>query len=182
MSKQSVPSVPARRFFSTTSPFAHLKAKDEKKDPKEDDVVDDDDTDDGVDDEEAKKAKKLKKAKRKVEDDEDAKDEADAGTRAIRLREKSRIKAIVNSEAGLANPAAALHLALSTTLPRHSACKLLGGMNQTVPQGRENLRDRMMGVNAPDVGVDGVQSHAPTGTAGLAAAIILAGQKRRGEA
>src|ERR1035441_10442704 len=102
MSKTSVPSVSPR--FSL-SPFAHLKTKKEETPPDPlDDVVDDDDTDDGDTDEESKKAKKAKKAKKKIEDAEDSEDEARAETRIIRARERSRIKMIVNCEAGLANP------------------------------------------------------------------------------
>ena len=168
-------SVPQHRL---TSPFANLlKSKTKDKNDVVDDVVDDDGTDDGTDDEESKKAKKLKKAKRKVEEDEDSKDEADAGTRAIRLREKSRIKAIVNCQAGLANPAGALRLALSSTMPRHAAIKLLVSMAENVPQGRDNLRDRMMGLPGINVGVGGETQSSAT----LAQQIIAAGAKRRGD-
>jgi hypothetical protein len=182
----SVPSVPGPRFLTSTSPFSHLakKSKDQKDDVV-DDVVDDDDTDDGDDDEdgddeEAKAKKARKKAKKKAEDADDEADEANAATRSIRLRERTRIRVIMNSAAGKQSPQAALHLALTTGMARNSAVKLLSNMNENVPQS-ENLRDRMMGVASPDVGVGAAQQSHNPGPAGLAAAIIAAGCKRRGE-
>jgi hypothetical protein len=168
MSKTTT-SVPVSGLRFSASPFAHLKAK--KEEPP--DPLDDDENDD-----EATKAKKAKKRARRAEDADDENDEQKPETRALRERERSRIRAIVNSEAGLANPTAAMALALGTTTPRHRAIKLLGRMD--VPAAAnpraDALRDRMAGTANPDIGVSATQSSAT-----LAQEIIAAGRKRRGE-
>jgi hypothetical protein len=178
----SVPAFPARRP-STSSPFSHLAKKDDK--PADiDDPDDDDDDDEDVDDTDEQKAKKkAKKAKKaKADDADDEADESKSDARATRLRERARIRTIVNSAAGKQSPATALHLALGTSMPRWAAVKLLGSMNENnVPQG-DNLRDRMARTEQPDIGAGAAQSHVTQGgSAGLAAAIIQAGCKRRGE-
>jgi hypothetical protein len=174
----SVPSVPAR--FSA-SPFAHLKAKKDETPSDIDDDDDDDETDDDGDDEEAKAKKARKKAKKKAEDADDEADESKSDARVARQRERARIRTIVNSSAGKRSPAAALHLALTTAMPRHSAIALLTSMNENPQSVGDTLRDRMAGTAQPDVGVGAAQSHTQGGSAGLAAAIIAAGRKRRGE-
>ena len=178
----SVPAFPARRL-STSSPFSHL-AKSKPDEPVDDGDVDDGDDEDGDTDETdengVKKTKKSKKAK-KAEDEADEADEKSAAG-AVRLRERARIRTIVNSTAGKRLPDAALHLALNSPMPRHAAVRLLASMNENAQSSGDNLRDRMRGVDVPDVGAGDAQSNITQGgSAGLAAAIIQAGRKRRGE-
>jgi hypothetical protein len=153
-----------------------LKAKKDEK-PDDSDPDDDDDDDEDVDDTDDQKAKKkAKKAKRKAEDADDKADDKNPDARAARLRERARIKTIVHSVAGKKSPDAALHLVLSSSMPRHAAIKLLTSMNENVQPGRDALRDRMAGTAQPDIGVGAAQSSAT-----LAQQIVAAGRKRRGE-
>jgi hypothetical protein len=178
--------------FSPNSPYAHLAKnkgdpKDDPKDPKDDSDLDDDDEDEDRDDdtevdENGRKTKKSKKTK-KAEDKDDEDDEGDSKAAAVRQRERTRVATILNSAAGKRLPTAARRLALGGKMPRHAAVKLLRSMRADVPQnGSQNLRDRMAGVDEPDVGAGDTQQSAAAGTPqAMAAAIIAAGKKRRGE-
>jgi hypothetical protein len=176
MSSTSVPSV-------GKSPFSHLARNPAAKGDVPPNTPDEDDQDeaaDEADDEsgDGKTKKKTKKTK-KAEDDSDDKDEKDPEARAIRVREKVRIRAIVTSEAGVRFPAAALNLALDSALPRHVAIETLTRMTAGLPSGGNSgnsLRERMAGVPVPSVGAGDARP-----AANLAEQIILAGQKRRGE-
>jgi hypothetical protein len=184
-------SVPA----AGASAFAHLAKnkndpKDEPKDPtKDDDTGDDDEHDEDEDedddnevDENGKKTKKSKKTK-KTEDQEDEDDDNDTKARTARQRERARISTIIGSAAGKRLPAAARRLALGGKMPRHAAVKLLRSMRADVPQGsRVDLRNRMSGVDVPNVGPGGTESNGAPGSAqALASAIVAAGKKARGE-
>lgn len=179
------------------SPFAHLAQSKSKRSGPDDvgdeeehednthDDADEDDDDDGDDtDENGKKTKKSKKVK-KAEDDSDDKDEDKPDASAARRREKARIRTIVHSAAGKRLPAAALNLALSSAMPRHAAVRLLARMGADIPtQGARGLRDRMAGVDMPEIGSDPSQNGGggPTSSsAAQAALIIAAGRKARGE-
>lgn len=182
----SVPSVSAK----PPSPFLHLArnpaAKSDAPSNAPDDEEDQDEAADDDDDETSDGKKKKSKEVKKAEDKEDDEDEKKPDARAARAREKARIRAIVNSSAGLRFPAAALNVALESSMPRHVAIETLARMTAGLPSGgggaAASLRDRMAGVQVPDVGAGDTQSPANTGTAqATAAAIIAAGKKRRGE-
>ena len=172
-------SVPSR------SPFSHLArnpAASAASDmpPNEPDDDDEEEEQDEADDESGDgktKKKKSKKAK-KAEDDSDDSDEKKPDARAARAREKDRIRAIVTSEAGLRFPAAALNVALESSMPRHVAVKTLARMTAGLPAGgnRTSLRDRMAGERIPEVGPSDERP-----AANLAEQIVLADKKRRGE-
>ena len=175
------------------NPFSHLsRATQAGKKADEDDLDDealddegDDDEDDEDDDEKDKNGKKNKKSKskKKAEDDQDEDDEEKPDARAIRRRERIRVATILNSAAGKRFPDAAKHLAFRTATPRWRAVRLLRGMGQNTPQSRDggSLRDRMAIEPLPDVGAGDAQSQGTPGSSTLAAAIIAAGKKRRGE-
>ena len=163
------------------------KAKKAKADDGDDKDSDDgDDADEDSDDDKKKDdAKKAKKAKADDGDDDDMEDEEqDKDARAARARERSRIRAILVSEPGKANPVAAAHLATGTSMPRAHAIEMLAAMQAgqvgagaAAEPRRDNLRDRMAEVPNASVGAED-QRPAPN----LAAQIIAAGKKRRGEA
>jgi hypothetical protein len=191
---------------SATSPFARLfrssaakksadidddpkdivdEAEDDRKKREENeadpDAPDDDDTEEEAAGKRARrKAKKAKKSKAEGDDDSDETDEADSKARAARARERGRIKAIMSSDAAGKNPAAALFIATSTSASRDDAIAqiaLMGSANRA----SSSARDRLMGVDVPDVGNnDGAGQ--PSGVRATADAIVMAGKRRRGEA
>ncbi len=138
---------------------------------------------DGKDETDDAKKARLKKARAKKkaadgDDDTDEDDDKDPKAKAARARERGRIAAIMSSNAAMANPAAALRMAVQTSMSRDTAIATLKDIG---PSGRANTgRDRLMQVNIPDVGQDGGSEM--TGAAATAAAIIRAGKVRRGEA
>lgn len=156
------------------------KIEDEKKKDKDEDENEDGDENDDDDEDEGSKSKKSKKTK-KAEDDEDDEDEDKPEARAIRAREKSRIRAIMNSAPAKQIPGAALRVALDTSMPRNAAISMLAGMASDLPKGGTSLRDRMAGIQQPDIGAGGPEAPAPGDTKVIAAAIIAAGKKARGE-
>lgn len=146
------------------------KAKSKKsKSEKDEDDDEDDDDDDQDDDEDG-------------DDDSDREDDDDPDARHARARERGRIKAIMLSDVGKRNPAAAAHLATGTSMSRKQVIQTLAAMEAAMPQGssgggRESLRNRMTGVKDPALGAGG-ESAAPN----LAQQIVQAGKKARGEA
>jgi hypothetical protein len=167
-------------FRAASSPFSrftlgkNLDAVDDGTGPNEKD-------EDEGEDEDGKK-KKSKKTK-KAEDDSDEEDEDKPEARAARAREKGRIRAIMSSPAGKQLPTAALCVALDTSMPRHAAIKMLAGMASDLPQGGGggSLRERMAGANIPNIGPGGAEAPSPGDPQAIAARIIRAGQKARGE-
>jgi hypothetical protein len=134
--------------------------------------------------EEDAKAKKAKKAEDSDgDDDSDKEDDDDKDARAARARERGRVRAILLSDAGKINPAAAAHLATETNMSRRAAIGMLSALNITSaapiqkqePQ-RDQLRDRMAEVRTPEIGADSAQPNP-----NLADMIVAAGKKRRGE-
>ena len=149
------------------------KSKSKSKAESDDDKKKDDDEDDD----------KSKSKKAKADDDED---DTSASAKAARARERSRIRAIMVSEAGMADPVAAAHVALDTDMSRDQAIGMLTAMHvsraaagATAPAGnRDGLRGRMDAVPNAQVGADGGASNGPS----MAERIISAGKKARGEA
>lgn len=198
------------------SPFAHLgrraaaplaaetdddkksKAKGEGEDDKEEDEEGDDKKgDDAKGKSKSKKAEGGDEKKKdedegdddaKASDDDDETDDQDMSARSARARERRRIRAIMVSASGRADPIAAAHLAMDTSMPRAQAIGLLTAMQAgregapaaAAPSAREGLRSRMDSVPNPAVGADaeGGKGSGPS----LADRIVAAGKKRRGEA
>jgi hypothetical protein len=132
-------------------------------------------------DEEAKKAKSKKADKEDGDDDDD--DEKEPAAKAARARERSRIRAIVSCEAAGSFPRMAEHYALNTSIPRADAIAHLTARNLDAPAAtaapaprRDDLRERMAAAPQPNVG-----GASPSPAPDLAAQIILAGRRRRGE-
>jgi archaellum component FlaD/FlaE len=143
---------------------AKKKAEDEAKAKKEEEeaAAQEDDGDDEDDED---------------EDEDDKKKKTKAKVKAIRMKERDRIRAIVTSEAGLANPKLACDLALNSSMPRDQALAILRGSPAASTETRTDaLRDRMAHTAQIDIGVSETQSSAT-----LAQQIVAAGKKRRGE-
>lgn len=155
------------------------KAKKAKKaKPAEDGDDDDADADDGDDDDD-------EEAKADGDDDSDKDDEDDPEARAARARERGRIRAIVTSGAGKLNPVGAMELACGTSMSRRQAIGMLHAMGApaaAAPRQTDGLRNRMAGVDAPEIGSGDAGSDANASPVkATAAAIVAAGKKRRGE-
>lgn len=198
--------VPATRP-AASSPFAHLasgrtktaaeveadrvaaaKAEEDDQKKKDDEAKKKADEEEAAkkaeEDERKKKDEDAKKGKKSEDgdDDTDRDDDAEPDARAARARERGRVRAILLSEPGKLNPAAAAHLATGTSMSRRQAIEMLSAMQAgaTPAAGgpRDQLRDRMNNAPNPDVGAGGPDGSGAT----LADRIVLAGKKRRGEA
>ena len=153
-------------MLNPRSVFANIGAKAgqkaEKKAP--------DEQEDQDEAERLRKAKKAKKAEAEdddEDDDEDSKkdkdDQDDAKASAARGRERARVRAILTSPEGLANPVVACHMALDTSMPRSAAIAAISSLNAAT------------GVSAFDIDEGDAE-------ASMATAILAAGAKARGEA
>lgn len=169
------------------------KEKEAKKAEDEKDERDAEESDDGDGDEDKdeKKSKKAKKAKAEEKDDEDDKEEADeedgdeemkgnSASAKARRRERARCAAIFRCDAAGARPDVAAHLAFETTLARADAIALLKSV-ASGSTGKRALTERMAGVKVPNVGAEGSASVDPNDPKAVAARIIAAGKKARGE-
>ena len=144
------------------------KAEEDKKEAGDDEDGDEDEDD--ADDE--KKGKKAKKAKEG--DDEKEK--------AARASERARCAAIFKCGAAGARPDVAAHLAFETDMSSANAIAMLGAVAAGAPARPGNLASRMAAVQAPNVGASAGAAPAANSAQGVAARIIAAGKKRRGEA
>jgi hypothetical protein len=134
------------------------------------------DDDDPAEKDKARKARKKRAAddeeKKKKDDDQDGDDDEDTEdsekARGARVRERSRIKAVLESESGQKFPIAARWLSFETTMPRGEVIALLNTMAQLAPpqQGAADLRTRSMVPPTPNIGSDG--GRAPDATATVA--------------
>jgi hypothetical protein len=196
---------PHLKTSTATAAFAHLLglkpsakpavAEEDKPDePKEDaaavtaDTETDDDEDvedeDGHDDDDKKDGKKGKKAKKPAaSDDEECAEEEDDdeavanAAKAGRTFERARCSAIFASPAAGVRPDIAAHLAFKTDMSAKAAVDLLTTTaqgHQAAPARERAARPRV------ELGDGGAQA-APSAPAGIAAQIVAAGKKRRGE-
>lgn len=125
----------------------------------------------------------------KEDDDDDEKEDTDdekgdsasnfsPRKRAIRGLERSRIRSIMESDVGKANPTAARSIALHTSMPRSEAIAMLAALGPEVKPGA-GLYDRMNGQPAGLGPSDPAQ--AENARQATALAIVNAGRKARGE-
>lgn len=128
------------------------------------------------DEEEDKKKKEdeAKKAK-KAEEDEGDKE------KAARTSERARCAAIFACSAAGTRPDVAAHLAFSTSMSSAEAIAMLDSVAAGGPV-RNTLASRMATVQAPNVGASAGAAPVAGSAQGVAARIIAAGKKRRGEA
>lgn len=140
----------------------------------------------------AKRLKAWKKAKKADEDaaaededgdkDKEAKAEA-RGRKAGRAAERARCSAIFAAPAAKGIPHIAASLAFETNLPTAEAISLMGTFAAAAPAARRTgLAEAMARVDVPNPGSDSGEAPAPGDTKSVAAAIVAAGKKARGEA
>jgi hypothetical protein len=180
--RTSVPSVsPFASITARIRSAAKLKSNqpDDPADEEDDETAEEeDDTEEGDGDGKKKKSKKVKKR----EDDTDEEDEDEPEARAARGRERARIQTILSSKAAKLSPGAAFHIAVHTSMPRHAAVKMLTSMVADMPKsGGGTLRDRMASVSIPDIGTGGDEAPDANDPKAVAARIIRAGARARGE-
>lgn len=161
----------------------------EDKDEKEERAEEEREEEDEEEDRDGKKGKKAKKAKRaeEEEDEEEAEDDdsdeemrGNSAAANARRRERARCKAIFSCAAAGVRPDVAASLAFSTTMSRSEAIAVLTTTAAgSAPRG-SRLNDRMNGVRVASAGADDALT-APSGMSPVAAAIVAAGEKARGE-
>lgn len=188
-----------KQRLSAALPFAHLLGLGPAAAAVDDDTGDGDDTKqrDGESDDEY--AKRMEEGDRKQRDDEsdedyakrmeevDAADGDDQETdkeQAARVNERARCAAIFGAAAAGARPDVAAHLAFSTDMAAADAIKMLNSFAGGGPLAQRSLSSRMASVNIQNPGaVVAPAAAAPSGNSAVAVAaqIIAAGKKRRGE-
>ncbi len=168
---------------SPFSRFARSMSKVEGQVEDDDTVIDEEDDDEDDDEDQTEDEKKKKRAKKKAEDKEDEEDDKKSDAHAARARERTRVRAIMSSKAGQQFPSVALGLATGTSIPRHQAIRILRAMTKDLPDaGSGSLRDRMAGLNQPDLGAGGgPEAPAPGGRVMTVEACLRAAAKARGE-
>jgi hypothetical protein len=129
--------------------------------------------------EEDDKKKKDEEAKKKAEDEED--DEPEALVASARVTERARIRAIAESDAGIANPDAAYELALNTDMPPDQAIATLRAIGPARADNRRSLDDRMAGVRHPDVPSGEPEIAEPGSVQATVERMTAAYRKARGE-
>lgn len=141
------------------------------------------------DEDDKKDGKKGKKAKADQPDDEECDEEDDpdakvaSAARAGRLAERARWISALNDPAVTGALAASACVMLATTDMHSSAVVAAVGALPPAPRGaRSRIDERMSHIRTPPVGSEGGSAPDANSAAGQAAAIILAGKKRRGEA
>lgn len=142
--------------------------------------------DDETDEEYAKRMEELDKD---GDDDDDKEgDEADGDKeadeesdkeKAARRNERARCAAIFASEAAAARPDVAAHLAFETDMSAKAATKMLSTFAAGGAPARTSLASRMSTVKQVNTGTG--RAAAPGGASAVAAQILAAGKKRRGE-
>jgi len=142
--------------------------------------------------EDAKRAEEEKKkeedAKRAEEEDEDKKKDdakkAEArGIKAGREMERARGAAIFGCPAAGKRPDLAAELAFGTSMSADEAVRFFSAAVAGDKRATGGVADRMASVNVPNPGSDAPTAKLdPTDPVAVAAAIVAAGKKRRGEA
>jgi hypothetical protein len=127
-----------------------------------------------------------KQNKRKARDNNDKGDDDDRNDddeeAAARARERSRVKAIMHSPAGLANPPLAAVLAFETAMPRGEAIELLNTISAMTARHPDELRNRMAAQAQPNVGLDGKSGgHDMSTPQGVANFIVAMNERRLGK-
>lgn len=181
---------------SAAAPFAHLlgisaarraeddeekkdndaaRADDEDEEKKDDAKAEDGDGDE--DDEEKKDAKAS---------DEDEEDDEEEMKASARVRERARCAAIFKSKHAAGRPHIAAELAFNTTLTARQAIGVLASIaagDAAAPKTRSGgLAAAMATIANPKVGAGDAAPLSPSDPKAVAAQIIAAGKKRRGEA
>lgn len=144
--------------------------------------------DDETDEEYAKRMEELDKDKDsdddddkesgEADDDKEADDESDK-EKAARRNERARCAAIFASEAAASRPDMAAHLAFETDMTAKAAVKMLSTFAAGAAPARTSLASRMSTVKQVNTGTG--RAAAPGGASAVAAQILAAGKKRRGE-
>ena len=165
---------------AAASAFAHLLGRDvrpsaaraEDDDDHKEDAARAEESDDDEDDDDKKDSKKSKKAK--ADDDEECEDDDDMAKG--RKAERARWAKVLKSPAAAGGRVAAACEMLANT--GMSAKAVIATLN-ALPVGSSapGLRERMSGVPKHDLGDDASSAAKP----GLAAQIVAAAKKRRGE-
>lgn len=149
---------------------------------------DSDDSDDENKNPKDGKKGKVRKAKGDQPDDEECEEEDDpdakvaAAARAGRLAERARWVNALNDPGAAANAASACVMLASTEMHSSGVIAAVKALPSQARTGRTRLDERMDRVRTPHLPADGGAPADPNSAEGKAAAIILAGKKRRGEA
>ena len=171
-----------KRDDETDDEYAKRMEDDEeaKKAEEEDKKEDDSDSSKKAEDETDKDEKDKKAKKAKSEDDGEVDEENDKEKeKAARKSERARCRAIFASEAAGSRPDVAAHLAFDTDMTIDAAVALLK-VTASGQSARSGLSSRMSSVNLPSLGTDAA-GPAPGSAGSVAAGILAAGKKRRGE-
>lgn len=178
----------AKRVASEEEEEREERDEEEREDAKRaESEKDEGEADDGEEDEDARRAKKSKKAKGKKADaedgdpdegDEEPDDDTEAkAERRGAIRMQKRCATIFQSKHAAGNVALAAQLAFNTRMSADEAIGVMAAASSGPAAPRaSSLRERMSAERPPVVGPDASQA-APN----LAAQILAAGQKRRGE-
>src|SRR5260363_376519 len=126
-------------------------------------------------DEEAPDEKKDSRKAKRAKADEGKKEDAEARGRRL---ERARAQAIFARPAAGIRPEIAAQLAFQTSLPSDEAAALVASIAAGAPRRSADLAERMATIPSPNVGVEGAE---PNGARTLAAHILAAGRKARGE-
>jgi hypothetical protein len=188
-----------KQRLAAALPFAHLLGLGPvaaSGDDGEGNADDDSKQRDGESDEDY--AKRMEDEERKQRDDESDEDYAkrmeEAGAaddddtetdkeQAARVKERARCAAIFGAASAGTRPDVAAHLAFSTDMPAAEAIKMLNSFAGD-PAAARSLSSRMARVQTKNPGAGaapGAASPAGNSAAAVAAQIIAAGKKRRGE-
>jgi len=124
------------------------------------------------------KGKKDAKAEEGDDDEEEDDEKKDDKEQAARKSERARCAAIFKCDAAGSRPDVAAHLAFATDMSSADAIAMLS----TVAGGKtRGLASRMATVQTPNVGTEAGAVPAANSPQGVAARIVAAGKKRRGE-
>jgi flagellar biosynthesis GTPase FlhF len=181
----------------TAASFAHLlgisaKKAEEDEDKKRDGESDDEyakrmeekqeeeDAKKAEEDEEARRAEEEKEEEEKARKAKKAEEDEDDKEKAARKSERARCRAIFAAASAGSRPDMAAHLAFDTGMSSDEAVALLN-VAASGSSARAGLGNRMASVSLPKVGTDGDSVQGANSASGVAAQIITAGKKRRGE-